>query len=200
MAMIGFDKDFVDEIDDTLDIYGYFALEEKKSSFRYLGNHKNIPSIPNDIPLLITFDDVKMRKLLYDNYSNRMYTYISPNAIVSSSSIIGRGSMVMRNSHIGPNTIIGRANKINIGNQIHHDVTVGDYNVITPRCLMLGHVNIGNENYIGAGSMIRNTVTIGSSNIIGMGTNLITNILNNCMVAGNPGKIKKESLKDIKTF
>ena len=191
IAIVGYDKDLVDEIDNVLDLYGYFALEEKKTSYRYLGDHKNISSIPDDIPLLITFDDIKMRRFLYENYGERIFTYISIEATVSNSALIGIGSVVMRNTHIGPNTVIGIANKINIGSQIHHDVMVGDYNIIAPRCLLLGHVAVGNENYIGAGSLIRNSIKIESFNIIGMGTNVISNVPNNCVVVGNPGKIKK---------
>lgn len=58
-----------------------------------------------------------------------------------------------------------------------------------PRFDTFGKIKIGNNVYIGNGAMIMPGVCIGDNVIIGAGTVVTKSIANNCIVAGNPGKV-----------
>ena len=54
-----------------------------------------------------------------------------------------------------------------------------------------GCIRIGDNVYIGTGVPILGPVNIGSNVIIAAGSVVIRDVLDNCMVAGNPAVIKK---------
>jgi|SaaInlStandDraft_3_1057020.scaffolds.fasta_scaffold07056_4 sugar O-acyltransferase (sialic acid O-acetyltransferase NeuD family) len=188
VAIVGFDKDFIDDASDVLSIYGYFSLSDKCNQYDYLGNHHKIKNLPEDVSIIVVFDDISLRKKLFIEYKDKLVGYISPSASVSKHAKIGIGSVVMANSYISSDVVIGNLSKISVGVQIHHDVTIDDYNIVAPRATLLGKVSIGSGNYIGAGALIRNSITIGESNIIGMGANVIASAKNKVKLLGNPAR------------
>ena len=82
---------------------------------------------------------------------------------------------------------------------IGHDVTVGDYSVISPNVTIGGNVNIGLGCYIGSGAIIRNGINIGDNSIIGMGAVVLKDVEPNSVMVGNPAKFIRENT-DKKVF
>lgn len=91
---------------------------------------------------------------------------------------------------------------IDVGHQ--HLVTIGDDVTIATGAKILAHdastktalgyskigcVNIGNEVFIGANAIILPNVTIGNKVIIGAGSVVCKDILDNCVVVGNPAVV-----------
>ena len=192
VALVGFDKDFVNESCDRINIFGYFSLSDKKNKFTYLGCHENIGNLPNDMRIIIVFDDVDLRSELFEKHKEWVYTYISPLAFLSNDLIVGAGSIIMANSYVSSNVSIGNMTKISVGVQIHHDVQLQDYNIIAPRVTILGCASIGSKNFIGAGTLIKNGTSIGDNNIVGMGSNVIENVGSNIKLFGNPARTYKK--------
>lgn len=191
-AIVGFDKDLLfDLIVCGHSIYGYFSLEDKFNGYRYLGDHENIGKIPENIPVIVSVDDINLRAQLFSEYEKRLTTYISPTATIAPNAIIGAGGLVMSNTLISTSVSIGRCTKINVGVQVHHDVRIGDFCVIAPRVLLLGNVEVENSSFLGSGCMIRNNIKISKNSTIGMASNVIQDVPPNSVCFGNPATIKK---------
>lgn len=104
------------------------------------------------------------------------------------------------NSVIPFTTKIGRATKCaygGIGVVLHSQCIIGD-NCIIGQGVTIGRKldprgvpKIGNNVYISAGSRILGGITIGDNVIIGANSVVISNIPDNCIVAGSPAKIIK---------
>jgi len=82
---------------------------------------------------------------------------------------------------------------------IGHDVTIGDYSVISPNASIGGNVNIGPGCYLGSGSIIKNGIKIGDNSIIGMGAVVLKDVKPNSVMVGNPARFLRENL-DKKVF
>lgn len=85
-------------------------------------------------------------------------------------------------SLIGNNVRIGQQTHIAPVCNIEDNVTIGGNSFI------FGSVTIKNKSYLAPGVNIRNKIIIGSNSIIGMGSNVIRNIPENEIWAGNPAK------------
>ena len=110
------------------------------------------------------------------------------------------GSVIIGNNvDIGANTTIERGViedttiedgvKIDDLCQISHNVKIGRNTMIVVHTAVYGSAKIGDNCWI-ASSIIRNQVEIGNNVTVGMGSIVTKDIENNCIVYGNPAKIK----------
>ncbi len=106
---------------------------------------------------------------------------IGNNVDIGANTTIERGVM--------EDTIINDGVKIDDLCQISHNVNIGKNTMIVVHTAVYGSVKIGNNCWI-ASSIIRNQVEIGNNVTIGMGSIVTKDIESNCLVYGNPAKIK----------
>lgn len=142
--------------------------------------------------LLFTPDKPSVREELYKYYlvfKPNFYTLISPQAYVSSCSVIGEGSIVQNFVNISTNVKINTFVKLNTYCNIMHDSIIGDFSTIAPNAVVLGKVIIGKKCYIGANSTILPNIIIGDNCIVGAGAVVTKNIASNTTVVGNPARI-----------
>lgn len=123
------------------------------------------------------------------HFSNIKEGIINLAEYVSSTSLIGEGTILHIGSIISANCSIGRSCLINKKAVIGHDSTIGNYCVICPSVTLGGHVSIGNNCFVGLGACIRDGVTVGDNTIIGMGAVVIRDIEDNVVAFGSPAKI-----------
>ena len=196
IILVGLDLDLVDELkNNNIKVIGYTSDKIKKCNFKYLGSIKNQIKINKDTGLLLCDHDFKLKKHVYKKYKNIICTFISKKATVPNVNNIGKGSIVQSNVFLSQNTKIGKCVKINVGSQLHHDVTVGDYSIFGPGCIVLGNTTIEQNCFIGSSAVIRNKIKIKSGAFISMGSVVITNIEKNKTFFGNPAKLKEKNLK-----
>ena len=111
---------------------------------------------------------------------------IHPNAIVSESVSIGKGTVVMAGAVINAGAVIGDGAIINTCASVDHDCKIGDFSHISVGARICGTVAIGNGTWIGAGTTLINNIRICDECLIGAGAVVIENIDKNGTYVGVP--------------
>ena len=105
---------------------------------------------------------------------------------------------IVNNCHVHYQTEIGAGTVLaygGVGVIIHKDATIGNNCVIESNVTIGGRNNIpklpviGNNDFIGTGAKILGDVNIGDNCIIGANAVVISDVPDNCSVAGVPAKI-----------
>lgn len=135
-------------------------------------------------------DLLKERIALKDSYlipNNKYATFIHPSCMISRSSKIGIGTVIMANTVVNPNAIIGNFCTIQSNVTIGHDSKMGDYNFIATQSTV-GNIIMGDRNFMGINSCTNNFINIGNDCFIAMASNLVKSIESGTKVMGNPAK------------
>ncbi|MEZ6878795.1 acetyltransferase [Enterobacter sp. KBR-315C3_2022] len=113
-----------------------------------------------------------IREEVYDKYSALGYNFesiVSPDAIVSPSSILSSGVQVLPGAIVQYGVQVGQNTILNTGAIIEHDSIIGANCHIAPGSVICGGVRIGHSTIIGAGAILIQGVKIGDRCIIGAG-------------------------------
>ena len=103
-------------------------------------------------------------------------TVIHPSAIISSSAIIGNGTLICAGAILQPNVKIGNHTIINTNSSVDHDSKITDFVHLAPGCTVCGNVVIDCDTFVGAGTTIINNITIGKNSIVGAGSLVLGNV------------------------
>jgi acetyltransferase EpsM len=124
---------------------------------------------------------------------------IHRSATVSKTAKIGEGSMILSQVHVGTLAKVGKHVIINNGTVVEHECIIEDYVSISPGCQMAGGVTIKKGTFVSVGVTINPGVVVGKNCIIGSGSTVISDIPDNSLVYGTPGKIirKTEDMDNI---
>lgn len=126
--------------------------------------------------------------------AERFETIVHPTASVSRMSSVERGTVIFQHVTITSGVRLGRHVYILPNSVISHDDVIGDYTCIAGRTCISGNVHIGKGCYIGAGSVIRDGIHVGDRSLIGMGSNVLKDVPENTVVAGNPAKFLRHTV------
>jgi sugar O-acyltransferase (sialic acid O-acetyltransferase NeuD family) len=172
----------VDVIESTgqYEIIGFIQrendIDSKPRIYKILGNDSDLPNIRKKISkAFIAVGQIKspqtriklfqkLRDLKFD-----LPTVISPNAYVSKTATIGRGTIIMHHVVINANAIIGDNCIINNKALVEHDVIIGDNCHISTGAILNGNCNIKNEVFIGSGTICKHNTKIEENSIIDAG-------------------------------
>lgn len=159
----------------------------------YLGDERlnNYKYWQSDVSFILGVGDNQIRNQISKRVLNqgaKLATIIHPDASISQLSKIGRGVFVARNAAINPLCEIGDGVIINTSASVDHDCTIGDYSHIAPGAVLAGNVKIGKQVFVGANSVIKQGVVIGDGATIGAGSVILSDVPQNKVVVGNPGR------------
>jgi sugar O-acyltransferase (sialic acid O-acetyltransferase NeuD family) len=115
-------------------------------------------------------------------------TLVHPSAIVSASSVLGRGTVVFPLAVINAAARVGEGVIVNSGAIIEHDCVVGDGAHVAPGSVLTGGVHVGARTTVGAGATVLPGIRIGSDAIVGAGAVVTRDVPDHATVAGNPAK------------
>ncbi len=135
-----------------------------------------------------------LRRKLFDKAQRIGFNFINaihPSAIISDKAILGMGTAVMAGAVVNIEAVIGRNCVLNTGCIIEHEANIGDNVFIAPGCILAGNVHVGCDTFIGLGAKIIQNVNIGSNVLIGAGSVITSDIPDNSVVYGVPGKVVK---------
>jgi sugar O-acyltransferase (sialic acid O-acetyltransferase NeuD family) len=144
-----------------------------------------------DCKTLISIGNNEVRQILSNKINQDFFSLVHPKAIVSESSKIGDGTVVMAGVIINADSTIGKHCIINTGAIVEHDCVIEDFAHISPNASLAGNVKIGEGTQIGIGAQVIQGVKIGKWSIIGAGTVIIKDVPDFATVVGNPGKVIK---------
>ena len=151
----------------------------------------------NDLPTncnisaIISIGDNKTRKKISEIYPFDYIKAIHPNAVVSTFSTIGDGTVIMANAVINPAAEIGRHCIINTSAIVEHDCVISDFAHISPNSSLAGGVVVGEGTHVGIGASVIQGIKIGKWATIGAGAVIIRDVPDFATVVGNPGRIIK---------
>ncbi|MGB8705582.1 MAG: acetyltransferase [Gillisia sp.] len=144
-----------------------------------------------DAPFVVAIGNNQVRKNLSFKLNAISNPLVHPTAVISQTSPVGAGSVVMPNAVINADTVVGEHCIINTGSLVEHDCILEDWVHISPNATVAGGVKIGEGTHIGIGAAVIPNITIGKWVTIGAGSVVIENIPDNAVVVGNPGRIIK---------
>jgi len=126
----------------------------------------------------------------------RFARIIHPAARVSTTTMIGEGSILSVGAIIGAHTTIGRHVIINRGVLIGHHTTVHDYVTLAPGANVAGAATIGEGAYIGMGAVVIDRITIGARSVVAAGSVVLRDVPDHVRVLGNPARIIKRDVNE----
>ncbi len=113
---------------------------------------------------------------------------VHPKAIVSESTSLGEGTVVMAGAIVQADTETGKACIINTGATVDHDCQLGEAVHVAPGCSLAGHVVVGELSMLGIGTVVCNRVTIGKQVKTGAGSVVVSDLPDDCLAYGVPAK------------
>jgi sugar O-acyltransferase (sialic acid O-acetyltransferase NeuD family) len=154
----------------------------------------------SDLACFVTIADPKSRRRLADKIlvAGGTFARLHERPEFSFPGVsIDAGTIVFKQTFIGPDTMIGKHVQVMPMCSIGHDVTISDYVTLCPSCTVSGYVVIEEEVFVGAGATIVNG-KLGKPLIVGAGTKISAgavvtkSIPPNTSVAGNPARPLRE--------
>ena len=137
-------------------------------------------------PLIVCVGDNAARRRVAERLDAEFATAIHPSAIISPSSQIAEGTVVMAGAVVQAHAQIGRHCIINTGASVDHECEIGDFVHIAPHATLCGDIEVGEMTLIGAGSVVLSGVKIGKCCVIGAGSVVLHDIPDGSVVCGNP--------------
>jgi len=141
------------------------------------------------IVIAIGDNDIRLEKQhVLKNAGGIFKPLIHPAAVISESSTIGCGTVVMANAVVNPFSFIGEACIINTSSSVDHDCYLSNGVHVSPGVHIAGSVKVSEGAWIGIGSQIKQSISVGRKAIVGAGATVITDVADNSVVVGTPAK------------
>lgn len=150
-----------------------------------------LSELPSDQPCIIAIGDNQVRRKICEMLNTKYGIAKHPSGILSKTSSIGEGTVVMANVVVNADTVIGKHCILNTSASIDHDCVIEDYVHISPNATLAGGVSVGEGTHIGAGAILIPGVKVGKWAKIGAGAVVIRDIPDYAVAVGNPAKTIK---------
>jgi sugar O-acyltransferase (sialic acid O-acetyltransferase NeuD family) len=123
----------------------------------------------------------------------RCATIIHPAAVVSSTSQVGPGSVLLAQTVLTASVTVGAHVAIMPHVTLTHDDVIADFATLASGACLGGGVHVGRCAYVGSGALVREYSSIGSCALVGMGAVVTRDIPPHEVWAGVPARHIRES-------
>lgn len=171
-----------------------FAFDNKKKILDYpvLGKYDDYNLFSNCY-FILGFGDARLREKTIKKINNeeiKWATLISPTVRVHKSNKIGKGVVIGRYTDLTVNCTIHDFVMLNIHVVLGHEVSVGEFSIISPNVTVNGGGRIGKVCQIGANAFIKD-IEVGDYSIVGASSCVVKNVDPESIVGGVPAKVIK---------
>ena len=143
---------------------------------------------PADI-FFVALGDPHWRKYyaeMIENKGGSFYTFISSDAYVLDTAVIGEGSFIPKWCSVSDNVVLGKHVVLHTFTVIGHDSIVKDFGTLLNATFIGGYCEIGECSQMSPKSMIVPHKRIGNDVLVGAGSVVMRNIKDGTHVFGNP--------------
>ncbi|MCJ8314566.1 MAG: acetyltransferase [Pseudomonadales bacterium] len=155
----------------------------------FVSDYNEIEQLSNQV--FVSIGDCRLRKLVCNQLQNsgkKLISVYHKEASISFYSRIDDGVFIAAKSIVAASTVIHCSVILNHGSIVDHDCEIGEYSHIGPNVTLGGGVTVGKNTFIGSGAIILPMVKIGNNVVIGAGSVIISNIPDNQIFVGVPGR------------
>ncbi|MFK4100488.1 acetyltransferase [Streptomyces sp. NPDC019531] len=125
--------------------------------------------------------------------ADRYATVVHPTAVVSATSEIGPGSVLLAHCALTAAVRVGAHVAVMPHVVLTHDDVVGDYVTVTSGVRLGGNVRLERGAYVGSGALVREGTTIGAWSQIGMGSAVLGDVPPGEVWVGSPARRLREA-------
>jgi sugar O-acyltransferase (sialic acid O-acetyltransferase NeuD family) len=172
-------KDFGYVIKDLTKQCGYKFegfIDDYNKSEEIVGNFyevaQNYSNNEFSIAIAIGYNNLQARWKIYQEVLKNGFnvlTLVHPQAYVSETSKIGRGSIIMAGTVIDLNANIGELSVLWPGVVVNHDSIIGENTFLSPNSTVCGFASVGEHSFIGAGTVVVNHKVVPKGSFIKAG-------------------------------
>ncbi len=113
---------------------------------------------------------------------------VHPSTIVGSTTIVGRGVVIMGQTWISAGVVLDDHVHVAYGTTIGHDTRIGSYGAVMPSASISGDVTIGHGVVVGTNATILQGLTVGDGAVIGGGAVVTRDVAPGATVVGSPAR------------
>lgn len=178
---------FVDDVAEDGEFEGY-----KRYRFNSIEKRFNIA----EVVFCIAVGEPKLREALWKRVKDAGYTVTSlihPSAVIGARVSLGQGIIIKNGVSVSCDVKIGYNVYLGENGVIGHDVVIGDNCSFSALHFVGGNTVIKENVYIGAQAGIRDRITIGKESIIGMCACIVSDVPDNVVMIGNPGRFLRDN-------
>ncbi|MCX4806593.1 NeuD/PglB/VioB family sugar acetyltransferase [Streptomyces sp. NBC_01214] len=119
---------------------------------------------------------------------SRYATVVHPTAVVSGSSLLGAGSVLLAHCVLTAAVRLGSHVAVMPHVVLTHDDRVGDFATLASGVRLGGGVRLGRGAYLGAGALVREGTSVGAWSLTGMGSTVLADVPPGEVWAGSPAR------------
>lgn len=206
LVLLGVGSPFVVEFEETCsrletEITAYIKNTDGRgyaSDVRKIVDADHLTTTLNSKPVAFPLVTPAYRKKVFDLALTLGFTsfpsLVDPTTILAASTQLGQGVYINAGCTIGAAGVIGDFVLINRHASLAHHFTISEFTSVGPGVVVSGQVQIERGAFIGAGAVLLPEVRVGANSIVAAGTVVTSDVPDNTLVAGNPGRVKKSDI------
>ena len=152
----------------------------------------------DDTYVFIAYVGYKNEKVMYEKIRSlnipkeKFYSIIDPNSIIPHGYCkIAKGVLIAPLAQLSPDTTISDNCMLLANSFVGHDTFLDHFAHLATNAVVGAHVHVGKAVHIGSNATIRESVKIGDYSLIGAGAVVVSDVLENSIVVGNPARVLK---------